>query len=457
MLLWAPYNIAINNTHLYTAIVHAIEKQQLKRSLDALKETLFIASRKTQKNMTLMVYIAADNDLHIFAWKNIRQLAEIAPDNVNILVFLSEPGKNRRTQIYLIEKDRSTLLNKDNTLKLDSGNPETLVNFCRFCAQAFPATEYGLFLWNHGTGIIDPFSRPYRHRLASPSELFAINPTTLQFEVDRTISFLDYIKTCEEQIEIRGLCFDNTYGSYLTNEKLAGALRQIHQILNKKLLVIGMDACLMAMIEVANLVRDHAEYLVASQEVELGAGWRYDKVMKYFLTNPSPKEFPNHIVKAYKDAYEKINQDYTLSAIDLVLLPNLEQSLDQLSQLLITCMTQQSGNSVKNAVQMSKQKIGFDEIAYIDLHSFLERLINNTQYMKLKTNEQELKQALVQKAQDCQQHLKACVKANTAGKNVQYANGLSIYFPEKLDPSYERTPFAKSNNWFNFIIKYIAT
>lgn len=455
---------AVSSSLVYAAIraIHIAKNKHLTNShgIEKLYQELQQLKNKNDKIMTLMVYIAADNDLHIFAWKNIRQLAEIAPENVNIVVFLTEPGKNKKTQVYLIEKNKSTPLNPQNTLKLDSGSPKTLVDFCSFCIQNYPAHEYALFLWDHGTGIIDPFKKPSRKKIASTAELFSINPVTLQLEVDRTISFLDYISAEETATEVRGICFDDTYNSYLTNEKLEVALKEIKEkaLFGKKFLIIGMDACLMAMTEVASLVKNYAEYMVASQEVELGAGWRYDKVMKHFLSGLPLEAFPAHIVKSYKEAYEKITPDYTLSAIQLKNIDTLEQCIDNLAQALIKCLTQQAGSSVKSAIKMSKEKIGFDEISYIDLRSFCEKIIHNSTYIRLLTDEHTAKQELINRARECILATESVVASNAAGKNVPYAHGISIYFPERtIHSSYTRTAFALKNNWFHFLLKYIAS
>lgn len=419
----------------------------------------FINPEKTKspKILTLMIYISADNDLHIFAWKNIRQLAEIAPENTNIIVFLTEPGKNKKTQIYLIEKNKSILLNKDNSQKLDSGDHRTLSDFCAFCIKNYPADNYGLILWNHGTGILDPFRRNHNNKIANASELFSINPATIQLEIDRTISFIEYISE-NENMDKRGICFDDTHGTYLTNQKMELALKNTKEnaLNNRPFFLIGMDACLMAMIEVASALKNYARYMVSSQEIELGAGWRYDKIMKFFPSNSNLEQFPAHMVSAYKDAYEKITPDYTLSAIDLEKIDTLEQCISELATALIAALSAQQGSSVKSAIKISKEKIGFDEPSYIDIKSFCEKLIKNISYMSMYDNESAIKAEIIRCATNCINATKATVSANTAGRNIQYANGISIYFPERsIHSSYERTSFAATNNWFRLLLKYI--
>src|SRR3990167_1155543 len=169
---------------------------------------------RTPRQWTFMIYIAADNDLFYFAWNNIKQLAKGANANVNIIVFLNEPGINKKTQIYLVEKNRAVLLNKDNNQKLDSGNPQTLIDFCSWTIANFPADEYLVDLWNHGTG---PADRGYR--IFNPSALFVLNPNNLMLELDRSVTYFGAAETAHEE-RPRGICFDETYRSYLDNQKL---------------------------------------------------------------------------------------------------------------------------------------------------------------------------------------------------------------------------------------------
>ena len=197
--------------------------------------------KSSLKEATIMVYIAADNDLHYFAWKNIKELSEVAPPNINIIVQLNEPGKHKKTQRYLITKGKAHILNKDNQEKLDSGSAKTLIDFCTYSIKNFPAQDYVLILWDHGTGILDP-----RRRTTRTDAYFHFNASNLMIEVDRSRSFLDLM----EKEPKRGICFDDHYNTYLTNEKLDFALNEIQQsaLEGKKFAIIGMDACLMSII-----------------------------------------------------------------------------------------------------------------------------------------------------------------------------------------------------------------
>lgn len=403
------------------------------------------------KEATIMVYIAADNDLHYFAWKNIRQLAQVAPENINIIVQINEPGKYKKTQRYLITKDRAYELNKQNKDKLDSGSADTLIDFCGYCINNFPAHDYILILWNHGTGIIDP-----QRRLRNVEECLHFNPMSLTIEVDRNFSALEEIDLIERE-EIKGICFDDQFNSYLTNQKLEKALKEItHKYLGgKKLALIGMDACLMAMVEVANILKKYCRIMVSSQEVELGAGWQYDKALKYY-SQRNLNGFAKHIIESYKQAYESIYPDYTLSAINLDVIEDLEKNINELAKSLIDGIKNQLDSSVKNLIKKCKEKIGFDIPSYIDLYTFCELLNKNIDNCKIKENS-NIKESIKKNCLNCINSINKAMIANSSGKNVPFAKGISIYLPERerLHSSYGKTSFASSNNWFNLISTYL--
>lgn len=412
------------------------------------------AGPQARKKWTMMVYIAADNDLFYFAWNNIRQLAQSASPDINIVVYLNEPGPHKKTQIYLIEKNKATLLNKDNQEKLNSGDPRTLAGFCNWVIKNFPADEYLLDLWNHGTGWAD-----VKYKAINPTSLFVFNPSTLMLELDRNIRYLDMLDQVQLDKIQRGICFDDTYKSYLNNQDLEYALSVIcNEGLNGgKLSIIGMDACLMAMVEIANICKKYAHIMVASEEVELGQGWRYDVALEPFSTNCniSKEELACHLVKSYQYNYSNITSDFTLSAINLDYFQEIEDNINNVAMLLLNCLQHQRGQNVKYILRQCRRNICFEEPSYIDIISFYKRLLKNIDKFSLQSNNNlvsQLNNALEQGIK----LMNTCIIANTFGSNLNHANGLSIYFPEQnMLSSYQKTEFAQANQWYNLITHYV--
>ena len=100
-------------------------------------------------------------------------------------------------------------------------DPETLQDFVAWGAVKYPAKKYGLVLWDHGGG-------------------------------SKTGIFIDEL-------------FENdTMYLYELGEALRGGGVMFETVL--------FDACLMANVETAYIIKDYARYMVASEEVVVGQG-----------------------------------------------------------------------------------------------------------------------------------------------------------------------------------------
>lgn len=223
--------------------------------------------------------------------------------------------------------------------------------------------------------------------------------------------------------------------------------------------MIGFDACLMSMLEVASLIKPYAEIMVGSQEVELGTGWNYAYVLNQIVQNSSDKAtLSNHVVSAYTHAYEKITNDFTQSAIDLSFIHKAEENINNVATLLCTCLKTQKNNSVKQAIKAarnSKNCTHFDEPSYVDMHHLYSNLLQ--QIPNFKTSDDVAVAQLRNRIIEGIQIIEQSVLANIAGKNLAKAQGLSIYFPEhRIHSSYMITDFATNNAWSSFISLYTS-
>ncbi len=423
-----------------------------------------LASQEKKKAWTFIVYCAADNDLYSFAARNIKQMEAVgSTETIHILVQLDMhlQGKSKVTKRYLIKKNKAVLVE---TIQqgLDSGDPKTLIACCSWAQKNYPAEEYALIFWNHGTGIIDPAIS----KIINPSEFFTLNKENNMIELDRSVGFLDYIDSapCPEMPR-RGVCFDSTTGNYLTNKKLEESLSVIcsPQVLGKKFGIIGFDACLMSMLEITNIVKNYAHFYVGSQEAELGTGWGYSSILVPFEKGTlSAYEFAKRIVESYKETYENITNEYTQSAIDLSKIEDLERSIHSLSVLLIKGLLDQENDSVSNAIKASRKSSNcthFSEPSYIDLHHFLSNLYKKINLFSLKNKAEtgDFKIKIKNEIEKSLLLMKHAIIANAAGKDLKNAQGLSIYFPDKrIHASYKKTLFSHSNGWSKFLERYLS-
>ncbi|BDC35224.1 hypothetical protein Noda2021_11820 [Candidatus Dependentiae bacterium Noda2021] len=284
-----------------------------------------------------------------------------------------------------------------------------------------------------------------------------------KLELDRSVDFLQLIE--RPAADPRGICWDDITGNYLTNQKLEYALTKMTEKIGRKLDMVVFDACLMSMLEVANIVKPFADYLVSSQEVVLGPGYNYKELLEPYL-NPTPPDmrtFAKHIVTSYKTTYSKITNDYTQSAIDLGKLDLLEQNINEVSSLLIDSINQQRSYSVKNAITYCKSPsycTHFDLSSYIDLAHFYKNLLANL--YRFDMHDQNKKISMLHQLRATLETgleiIKDVVIENVAGPNLAQASGLAIYFPDrKIHQSYKQTKFAQQNRWVNLLTQFILT
>ncbi len=113
--------------------------------------------------------------------------------------------------------------------------PETLTDFISWGTERYPAKKYALVLWNHGGGA----------------------------------------KT--------GLLYDeNDEGNYLTLKELRQALDSA----DVQFEAIVFDACMMASLETACAVKDHAAWMIASEEVVPGMGTAVGRWLQALYNHP---------------------------------------------------------------------------------------------------------------------------------------------------------------------------
>ena len=223
----------------------------------------------------------------------------------------------------------------------------------------------------------------------------------------------------------------------------------------EKFELIGLDACLMGHVEVFDALAPHARYAVASQETEPALGWAYTGFLKDLVKNPDMdgSDLGRLIVDTYIEEDQRIvdpqaraeflgrgspmsgifgmlggmsaeqlvqqmENDVTLAAVDLGAMPELMDSLNNLSFTLQNAK-QQTVAQARTYAQSFTSIFGKNVPAsYIDLGNFLQLLIRES-------GNPDVAQA----ADKVLSALDNAVIAEKHGSNKRGANGVSIYFP----------------------------
>ena len=411
---------------------------------------------------TVLIYAQAKNSLSNFAPKNFDDMSKIgSTKNLNILVQWYQFGQQGIWR-YKIEKGKMNLEVNVPT-PTDGNNVHDLVDAMQWAVSKYPAKKYCLILWNHGLGILDP---------VWGNSLFIINPKALNnpriqiagLTIESDFRTAGFFESAAPEVDVehhRGILFNEQSKTYMNNQSLAQALSEIKTkvLNNRKIDVLGMDACLMAMTEIGYQVRDYANYLVGSQEVELAHGWNYATVLqKFSQPQITALDVAKGIVSAYGAHYKDKIQFHTQSAIDLNKIHYLKEALDQIVVDIATCKKADKNNFFGVVKKARGQCVQLSAASYVDLHSFLSELSKNivshyeTGSIKKEISLVQALNSLKKSLQVGMNVLEDTVIANSTGKFLERAKGLSIYFPHSgLDASYIKTEFAQECLWASFL------
>ena len=365
------------------------------------------------KEWTFMVYLDGDNNLEGAGIDDFLEMSSVgSTSDVNIVVqFDRIPGYSSAyddwttCKRFLVTPGMTpTAANATEDIgECNMGDLDTLRAFVDWAMAEYPADNYALILWDHGSG------------------------------------WKKWVPWEDEMGIARGICYDDTSGSdYLTLQETEQAL------IGKYIDLLGYDACLMHMIEVVYQVRTHAAISVGSEEYEPGDGWPYNTILGDLTGTPTmtPSTLGDKIVSRYIASYAPAG-DETQSAVDKAKVSNLASAVDNLAQVLIDKLPDDY-----DKIQQARN--GAEEFYYpdyIDLYHFAE-LIKSY----LHDNPEA-----VNAAQAVMDNVDNTVIAEAHGSSHPNAHGLSIYFPKEESEylsSYAGTDFAMDTQWDEFLRKY---
>lgn len=361
---------------------------------------------------TVMIYLDSDNNLESAGINDINEMEMVGSTaDVNIVVQADRiPGYDisnsdwTTTRRYYITQDSDPfLINsqlKSDLGELNMGDPQTLVDFANWAVTEYPAEKYLLVIWNHGGGF-------------------------------RSLNFT------------KDIAWDDTSGGdKITMSELEYSLSAISAQMGKNIDIVGMDACLMAMTEVAYQIKDHTDILVASEESEPNDGWPYDTILAQLAANPtmSSTQLAADIIDKYIYFYPF--DEVTLSAIDLSYMDTLVGQLSSLAQTIKEDSITPSNKYIiaaYNSQYYSQSPYAWEK-DFIDLYDFCNKLLFYSNNMSVKNIAQSIQQTLNY----------AVINSDYNGVSVSGSKGLSIYFPYYsgyIDIKYSDTNFARDTKW----------
>ena len=379
-------------------------------------------SNQPKKPWTVLVYMAAANDLNPYALSDLQEMMKVGSnDNVNVVVYLTlqQEGEEKVTKQLYINKGSITQIGPD--MVRDSGSVETLKEALEWAFVTYPSDHKAIIFWDHGSGDLNRYKK---------------------------------------HVPDRGVCYDYDTGNYLTDKDCVDALNwaRITFFKLKRFDIIAFDACLMASLAMAYTLSFNANYMVASQENIPGDGYQYAYLLSPFTRGTlDPLSFAKHMVNAYRQEYMG-TLSYTLSATDLREVQGLVYTSNAIYDVLATQLRSKDRATVKSTIRRcvsSLNCLSFDDGNYIDLGQFYKNLLKNISGLKLSS-------AIATQFKDTLNTainlFSTVVKANVKSINYSQASGLSMYFARyAIDPSYYNLIWTEENpQWLKFLKAYLG-
>lgn len=410
---------------------------------------------KVNPKMNFFTFIQANNSLgyvdpylgYSYDEYNLLDMATIGSGNGLTVLAQREPLDASGSERYEISSNTVNLVQSLNYL-MGSAPKATLIDGASWASTNYQSDRSTLVLWNHGNGSLD-----YVNTRGKASKFKNAHP------------FIKLPGMSEEEADNRGILYDDATNTFLDIKDLGAACAQIKTNMGKPIDILGTDACLMAMLEIAYELQNSVQYLVGSEETIPGLGWPYSSILNTIKTNPAMTtvDFAKSIVLSYATFYANPSNpyrttDYTLSVIESSKMPSVVASFSAMLSA-ITSMQSVNRSAVKQAMRAARRIVtSFTAYDYVDLVDLCDCMKKSFQSLASGNSitAQKAKNVLTSITALRTAVVKAIPlsKAGSAFKGKAY--GMSIYFPlnYQIDNSYKDCSFAQTSagiNWMALI------
>ena len=440
-----------------------------------------------QKEWTIMIYMAGDNNLAVdmaYAMEQIKGVADNNADSPNLFVYydgnspaiptlycdFSEPGKPRYVRSYKVPNKLYTPLStKENE---NAADRRSIMNFVDWCVNGVEvendrgeisygrrAQKYALIFSGHSLGFQD-------------IGLFKDESSGKSMKMLDFYDVLARLTGDKKELEI----LLDRKGSEAEDRKV-----ETKELLGQKLDLLGFDSCVMGMLEVGYQFHKMTKTIIASEGSVPSAGWTYAKILGCLTreqnhnidTRRVAEQFVEEFIQS-QDAYTVGGVSVDMAAWDLSRFDELADAFEDLAAVLIDCFADEKSRIYRQMervilhVHWKCQSYMYDQ--NVDLGDFCELLDEECGRVIDELGGGDDLDNLRRVQTACQAVMKelrnAVIQSGFSGGGYQYSNGISVFFPwsregyEVSKKNYESLWFAKDakkrrKSWAAFLKKYL--
>jgi hypothetical protein len=438
-----------------------------------------------QKEWTIMIYMAGDNNLAVdmaYALEQIKGVAGEGPDSPNLFVYydgnspsiptlycdFSEPNEPKYVRSFKVPDKLYDVPEKENE---NAAHRDSVINFVDWCVNKVEvrngaevtygrrARRYALIFSGHSLGFQD--IGLFRDETSGK----AMKMTDFYYMLRRLVG-------TREQLE------QDIAGWDIHGEERE---RETKVLLGQKLDILGFDSCVMGMLEVGYQFIDVANTMIASEGSVPNAGWTYAKLLGCLTRDQSGDGTARKVAEQFVRDFIKGQDSYTVGGVsvdmaawDLSRITPVAAAFDGLSTALVECFEDPDSRIYRQMervilqVHWKCQTYMYDQ--NVDLGDFCELLDRECGRVAEELGEGDDLDFLYN-VQDCcrsvlEEIRQAVILSGFSGGGYQYSNGMSVFFPWSREgyqvskENYQKLWFAKDSGsrkfyWNGFLKKYL--
>jgi hypothetical protein len=366
------------------------------------------AGQTTGRAWTVLVYVAADNNLEPAALNNIAQMSAVpSSPSAEILIEIDRvPGYTSDplvdvpdfTDAKRFRVENNHLVELEDLGEINTADPSSLATFIMWGLAQAPADHVALFLWDHGGA-------------------------QLGFGQDATSG--------GQVMSIGGV-----------GQALATGLG------GRRIDILGFDACLMGQVEIAHQLAPFARWYVASEESEPAPGWQWTAVIGAAVSAGASEDFATSIPSSFVTGIAATDpqeaSSVTLSVIDLDKIDAVWTALQDLGAALLQQVADGHGAAAAQAL-LQVPPFGLEPQAAPTGYTSDASELADSLSAELPS--------LAAKASTLKATIAAAVVANETGAKWAAAKGLSVYaeLTSVMDPQYAALGGVMGSPWYNAI------
>ncbi len=418
------------------------------------------------KDWTIMVYLAGDNNLSVEMSYALEQIKSVTNNNnankINLYVYFDgfsndvptlycDFSADRPVSFYESSKITHKLIkptkSQENEVNENSASMNNVLNFVDWCVKKDINTtddgkivdlrenkNYAMIFSGHSFGFMDwgLFKDEGANYYMTLSKL------TWMFE-RITSSKKDLVeKATKEQKEDREKN-RRDWAQEKINERTS-------EILGKPMALLGFDSCVMSTLEIASQFKGLAETMVASEGSVPNAGWNYAQILLDRVNDDSGSD-PINIAASFVDKFIKQQNSFALADIsvdmaawNLKMLPAIETAFAGLAVNLSNCF------KVDNPIVYNQMKRLLTQVhwqcqtylleQHVDLGDFCQLIISEINLLKNEIANEHIK-PFIDVEESCKEVIRSIrdciILTGFSGRDFQYSNGVSIFFPWSLE------------------------